>query len=96
MILIEKQNVITYHKVREGFESTINGITFDAVVKVNCKHCNKEVLIPVTEHSIEAYSEGVKVQNAFPYLNADDREAILTNTCKECWDNLMKDLMSDD
>lgn len=44
--------------------------------------------IPVTEFQYQLYLNGVKVQDAFPQLNSDDREFILTGITAEEWNEL--------
>jgi hypothetical protein len=42
--------------------------------------------IEVTDAQIEAYAAGALIQDAFPNLNADDREFIKTGITAESWD----------
>jgi hypothetical protein len=42
--------------------------------------------LPITEAQIIAYNGGMLVQNAFPNLNADEREFIMTGITKAEWD----------
>jgi hypothetical protein len=42
--------------------------------------------IEVTDAQIEAYAAGASIQDAFPNLNADDREFIKTGITAESWD----------
>ena len=36
---------------------------------------------------------GTHVQNAFSYLNASEREILISGTCSECWDNMFKEVV---
>ena len=36
-------------------------------------------------------SQGAMIQNAFPYLSADEREFLLTGTPPDVWDAMFKD-----
>jgi hypothetical protein len=50
------------------------------------------VELPVTESQINAYLyQNVKIQDAFPNLNADQREFIMTGITKEEWNDLFKE-----
>ena len=43
--------------------------------------------LPVTEEQLDAYyDKGVLIQNAFPNLNADEREFIKSGITAEEWD----------
>lgn len=35
-----------------------------------------------------AWIGGMRVQEAFPLLSADAREALISGTCAECWERL--------
>jgi hypothetical protein len=52
-----------------------------------------EMDLPITEHDFAVgmakYRNGELIQRAFPTLNADCREFILTGTPPEVWDKLM-------
>jgi hypothetical protein len=42
----------------------------------------------ITEAQVEAYANGALLQNAFPNLNADEREFYKTGITGEEWDQL--------
>lgn len=44
--------------------------------------------LPVTEQQYCLYLDGVKIQDAFPHLDADDREFILTGITAEEWNEM--------
>ena len=44
-----------------------------------------EMDLPITEEQIAAYNQGTLVQNAFPQLNADQREFMLTGITPDEW-----------
>jgi hypothetical protein len=35
---------------------------------------------------IQSYNQGEKIQDAFPFLSADEREFLISGTTKEQWD----------
>jgi hypothetical protein len=45
--------------------------------------------INVTPEQMARYEAGMKIQDAFPHLNADDREFILSGITPEEWDEHM-------
>lgn len=55
---------------------------------VTCRMCKIDTVIPVTVEQLIKYQEGMKVQVAFPNLNADQRELIISCTCPNCWKKL--------
>ena len=48
------------------------------------------------EFSLKRWQGGELIQNAFPYLNADEREFIMTGTPPEVWDRMFADEGDDD
>lgn len=42
--------------------------------------------LDITPEQLAKFQSGTMVQHAFPHLNADDREFIMTGTTKEEWD----------
>lgn len=55
-----------------------------------CSMCGQktERELDITSSQISAYQSGVLIQDAFPNLDADDREFIKTGYCKKCIDVL--------
>lgn len=51
-----------------------------------CPWCGRQEEVAVTLGQAVAYSNGASIQEAFPQLNADDREKIKTGICPSCWD----------
>ncbi len=52
-----------------------------------CPFCGTEATIKVSASDYLEYLEGTLVQNAFPYLSADEREALISGICSKCWEN---------
>ena len=40
---------------------------------------------------MKAYTDGAMIQNAFPFLNADEREFLMTGTTPSEWDAMFPD-----
>jgi hypothetical protein len=51
-----------------------------------CTKCLTEVLISVEYDDYEAWRNGELIQNAMPYLTADQREILISNICGDCFD----------
>ena len=47
-----------------------------------CGHANE---IEVNEADYWDWQDGELVQNAFPYLSADEREMLISGICPKCW-----------
>ena len=48
-----------------------------------CGHANE---IEVNEADYWDWQDGELVQNAFPYLSADEREMLISGICPTCWE----------
>lgn len=73
-------------------ETESNGKVILATI---CPFCRKEQTMILEGYEADAYkngkiayAKGTLIQDAFPFLNADQREFILTGICPECWDNM--------
>lgn len=60
---------------------------YDAVVRNKCVSCGIKVTDFVKSEDVVKWREGAFVQEAFPYLTSEAREALfLSGFCAECWD----------
>lgn len=71
---------------------TINSVN----VTVTCPICGAESHMVLDYRSFESWMNGELVQNAFPYLDANERERITSGICPECWDRMFPSDDSDD
>lgn len=55
---------------------------------IQCRHCNKVFCVTFDTDDYVAWKKGELIQNAFPYLSADERELIKTQTCGNCWNKM--------
>jgi len=53
-----------------------------------CPFCGECYRILVREVDFAAWQGGELVQNAFPYLSADEREMLISGICPECWEKM--------
>jgi len=49
-----------------------------------CPFCGKLFSVAVREEDYTRYQNGALVQNAFPYLTATEREALVSGMCPDC------------
>ena len=55
-------------------------------VAVDCRMCSAHFEISVRQ--ADRWQSGELVQRALPYLSADDRELLKTQTCGKCWEKM--------
>ena len=61
----------------------------DAVtVVVGCIKCAEPQHITVGNADLDSWQGGTNIQNAMPYLSADDREILISGICGECFENM--------
>lgn len=89
--LMNKREVKFARLKEEAIYNNDSGVLIDAAIICRCRLCDKEEIIPVNYDNVKDYCSGVKVQVAFPYLNADMRELVLSQTCPKCWADMFKD-----
>jgi hypothetical protein len=51
-----------------------------------CRVCGTATTLEVSESDLADWRGGMFIQNALPYLNADERELVKTGTCGPCFD----------
>jgi hypothetical protein len=62
----------------------------EIMLVTQCPYCSKEDFFVVSKSAYDAWRAGLQfVQNAFPHLNADEREKIMTGIDNKCWDEIM-------
>ena len=58
-------------------------------IEINCPCCKKYYTILVNIEDYFDWHAGTRLtQEAFPYLNADKREMLISGICPACWDNM--------
>ena len=50
-----------------------------------CSGIEREIDLPITRAQMDAFSDGVLVQDAFPHLTNEQREFILTGITPDEW-----------
>lgn len=61
-----------------------------------CPFCGRENSINVREEDYSAWQDGALVQDAFPYLSADEREMLISGICPTCWNDTFSDEEEDE
>lgn len=66
------------------------------VLKIECRQCNHAWPISVDPADYDRWGrQGHPIQDCMPYLTADQRELLISNTCGTCFDELADDLESE-
>ena len=60
----------------------------NTIIVVNCPFCQKTAELEVSTKGFNAWQSGQYVQDAFPELDADSREQLISGTCPKCWDEI--------
>lgn len=63
----------------------------DKHLTVYCRRCPEIYEISVDPDDYRAWKTGTLIQDAFPYLSADEREILISGICSVCFDNLFKE-----
>ena len=53
-----------------------------------CCRCKDQVELKVVQADYEAWENGKLIQDAMPYLSADEREVLISGTCGPCFDKM--------
>lgn len=51
-----------------------------------CPECNEAIELRVTPQEHLNWLNGMLIQDAFPNMNKDDRERLISGYCAPCWD----------
>ena len=62
---------------------------------VICRTCKSETTMMVNITDVAEWKLGKYIQDAMPYLSADERELCISQTCGVCWDKMFGDCESD-
>ena len=60
----------------------------EVTVVTRCPFCGRGNEVEVNEDDYLDWQDGMLVQDAFPYLNANEREMLISGICPTCWDGM--------
>ena len=60
----------------------------EVCVVTRCPICGRGNEVEVNEMDYLDWQDGVLAQVAFPYLSANEREALISGICPTCWENM--------
>tara|TARA_R100000008_G_scaffold85411_1_gene75260 strand:- start:3302 stop:3499 length:198 start_codon:yes stop_codon:yes gene_type:complete len=55
---------------------------------LECVKCGGEQAIEAKVEDVNSWRDGVLIQNAMPYLSADEREMFISGICPICWEKI--------
>lgn len=61
-------------------------------LEVNCRVCDKPRKLEVNQADYDAWRDGQLIQNVMPYLSADDRELLISETCGDCFRSMFAEI----
>ena len=60
----------------------------EVTVVTACPFCGHANEVEVNEIDYLDWQDGMLVQNAFPYLSANEREMLISGICPTCWEKM--------
>ena len=66
----------------------LNMINETVAIETRCPFCGKTAIVEVPTDGFIAWQGGATVQRAFPNLDADTRERLVSGICPTCWDKM--------
>ena len=65
---------------------------YDTTLEVSCKYCSKSYEISLNSQDLLDWKSKKKhIQDCLSYLNAGQRELLMTQTCDNCWKDMFGD-----
>lgn len=61
------------------------------IIITTCPFCGCINEVAVNEDDYWDWQDGALVQDAFPYLSADEREMLISGICPDCWERTFGD-----
>lgn len=66
------------------------------MLTTTCPFCGTVQTIFVDKLDYQDWLDGMSAQEAFPYLSDNDREAIISGICPDCWDDMFENSEDED
>lgn len=58
----------------------------EVCIVTRCPFCGRGNEVEVNEADYFDWDDGMKAQDAFPYLSANEREMLISGICPTCWE----------
>ena len=59
------------------------------VFKVACRFCGSVYELSIAPSDVTRWRSGEFIQDAMPYLTAEERELLISGTCNDCWEEML-------
>ncbi len=63
----------------------------NGVIPTQCRRCRQVVEVLVNLEDFHRWQDGMLIQDALPYLSADEREILLSRICGPCFDAMFSE-----
>ena len=60
----------------------------DDTLQARCVSCKDTHVLMVNNHDLKRWEGGELIQDAMPYLSADERELLISGVCGACFDKM--------
>ena len=60
----------------------------DDTLQARCRTCGDTHILMVNAQDKKRWMEGELIQDAMPYLSADEREVLISGVCGTCFDKM--------
>ena len=60
-------------------------------LQAQCRICKDTHVLMVRRHDVDRWQNGTLIQDAMPYLSADERELLISGTCGACFDKMFEE-----
>ena len=64
------------------------GENMNTTMNIKCNHCDDTHQIKINYDDVQAWKSGTLIQDALPYLDAGEREMLISKTCGPCFDSM--------
>ena len=58
------------------------------IIEAECRMCGKQFHLKAEKEDIQKWMNGMNIQDALPYMPAEERELLISGTCPECWNKM--------
>ena len=70
-------------------------LVHDISMDIECIRCKKVTSLSVNPDDYHRWQQGELIQNAMPYLSADEREILISGICGKCYDAIYETMETD-
>jgi hypothetical protein len=79
---------VLYYNYQKKGDTKMRTNHYETTIVTRCPFCGHANCIEVNDVDYWAWQNGALVQDAFPYLSADERELLISGICSTCWNRV--------